>query len=112
MKLQRGDVVIVASPGDFGKPRPAVVVQSNLLSEAASVIVCQITSFETATPLYRLMIDPLPANGLEHRSWVMVEKLAAMRLNKVGKRIGALTDDQMAELDALLMIVLGLAPGT
>ena len=26
--MQRGDVVIVAAAGDYGKPRPAVIVQT------------------------------------------------------------------------------------
>ena len=32
--MSRGDVVIVAAPGDYGKPRPAVIVQSDALSDA------------------------------------------------------------------------------
>ena len=28
--MKRGDVVIVSAPGDFGKPRPAVVIQSDI----------------------------------------------------------------------------------
>ncbi|MYD87803.1 MAG: type II toxin-antitoxin system PemK/MazF family toxin, partial [Acidobacteria bacterium] len=45
MHLRRGDVVTVAASGDFGKPRPAVVVQSDVFPhEHASVIVCQMTS--------------------------------------------------------------------
>ena len=45
MRLRRGDVVTVAASGDFGKPRPAVVVQSDAFPpEHASVVVCQMTS--------------------------------------------------------------------
>ncbi|MBW4051170.1 MAG: type II toxin-antitoxin system PemK/MazF family toxin [Proteobacteria bacterium] len=40
--MKRGDVVTVAASGDYGKPRPAVIVQTNALPAAhASVIVCR-----------------------------------------------------------------------
>ena len=34
---QRGDLVTVSLPGDYGKPRPALVIQSDLLAELESV---------------------------------------------------------------------------
>ncbi|HEV3194207.1 MAG TPA: type II toxin-antitoxin system PemK/MazF family toxin [Polyangiaceae bacterium] len=30
--MKGGDLVIVATPGDYGKPRPALVVQSDLFN--------------------------------------------------------------------------------
>ena len=43
--MARGDIVIVAAPGDYGKPRPAVIVQTDAFPENhASVVVCQLTS--------------------------------------------------------------------
>jgi mRNA interferase MazF len=45
LSLRRGDVVIVAVAGDYGKPRPAVVVQTDAIPAAhASVVVCQMTT--------------------------------------------------------------------
>lgn len=41
--MQRGDIVTVSLPRDYGKPRPALVVQSDLLQELDSVLVCPIT---------------------------------------------------------------------
>ena len=41
----RGDVVTVAAAGDYGKPRPAVIVQSDAFPpNHASVVICQMTS--------------------------------------------------------------------
>ncbi len=37
--MKRGDLVTIALPGDYGKPRPALVVQSDLFSEHPSVTV-------------------------------------------------------------------------
>ncbi|TLZ44380.1 MAG: type II toxin-antitoxin system PemK/MazF family toxin, partial [Gammaproteobacteria bacterium] len=43
--MRRGDVVTVAAAGDYGKPRPAVIVQTDALpAEHASVVVCRMTS--------------------------------------------------------------------
>jgi mRNA-degrading endonuclease toxin of MazEF toxin-antitoxin module len=59
--VKRGDVVTVAAAGDYGKPRPAVIVQTGALpAEHASVIVCQITSDGDDAPDFRVVIDPLP----------------------------------------------------
>jgi mRNA interferase MazF len=44
-QLKRGDVVVVALPGDYGKPRPALIIQSDLFNEThASVTVIPVTS--------------------------------------------------------------------
>jgi mRNA interferase MazF len=43
--MKRGDVVIVAATGDYGKPRAAVIVQTDAFPEThASVVICQMTS--------------------------------------------------------------------
>ena len=43
--VKRGDIVTVAAPGDYGKPRPAVIVQSNFLNDThASIMLCLLTS--------------------------------------------------------------------
>ena len=63
--MRRGDLVVISGPGDCGKPRPAVVVQSDRLS-LDSVLVAQITSEIVAAPLYRLTIEPGAVNGLQN----------------------------------------------
>lgn len=110
MKLRRGDVITVALPGDYGKPRPAVVIQSNLLDEIFNVVVCQMTSMPVIAAFYRLEVEATPLSGLDHTSYVMVEKIFTTRLIKVGQRIGELTVDQLDRLDGMLAIVIGLDP--
>ena len=62
--MSRGDVVIVAAPGDYGKPRPAVIVQSNAIPQShASIVICQLTS-ELAEAEFRITIEPGPETGL------------------------------------------------
>ncbi|MGH8611906.1 MAG: type II toxin-antitoxin system PemK/MazF family toxin [Gammaproteobacteria bacterium] len=43
--MKRGDLVTVAMQGDFGKPRPALVIQSDLFNDThPSVTVLPLTS--------------------------------------------------------------------
>ena len=59
MPIRRGDVVAVAASGDYGKPRPAVVVQSDSFPDThASVIICQMTSSLADAPDFRVTIEP------------------------------------------------------
>jgi mRNA interferase MazF len=108
--IERGDICLVAIPGDSGKPRPAVVVQTDLLNAThASIIVCLLTSHVIDAAAFRLDLDPEPSTGLETRSQIMVDKLATVRRDRVRDRIGALDDDVRLRLDRALALVLGLA---
>lgn len=107
--MRRGDVVTVAVAGDFGKPRPAVIVQSDALSEDhASVIVCQITSDLADFPDFRITIEPTSGNGLRLRSQVMADKPTTIRRGRVGRRIGRLDSPDLARVNSALSFALGL----
>jgi mRNA interferase MazF len=109
MALRRGDVVIVAAPGDYGKPRPAVIVQSDAIPEShASVVICQITS-ELAEANFRITIEPASQTGLRVRSQVMADKPVAVRRERIGQRVGRLEASDMTRLNAALAFVMGLA---
>ena len=55
--MERGDIIICALSGDYGKPRPAVVIQSDLFNPThASITVCPITSHLIEAPLFRLSL--------------------------------------------------------
>jgi mRNA interferase MazF len=108
--IARGDICLVAVPGDYGKPRPAVIVQTDLLNATHdSVIVCLLTSHLTDAPAFRLDLEPAPSTGLRVRSQIMVDKLATVRRDRVRDRIGALDDAARLRLDRTLALVLGLA---
>jgi mRNA interferase MazF len=107
--MNRGDVVICAAPDDYGKPRPAVVVQSDLFNATHhSVAVCPITSQLVDAPLFRIGIQPASANGLRTPSQVMVDKVVALRRDRIRRRAGALTSSEMARVDSALKLWLGL----
>ncbi|WP_216638485.1 type II toxin-antitoxin system PemK/MazF family toxin [Endozoicomonas arenosclerae] len=48
--MKRGDVVTVVIKGDYGKPRPAHILQSDLFDQHPSVTVLPITSEMRETP--------------------------------------------------------------
>ena len=62
--MRRGDLVSIALQGDYGKPRPALVVQSDLFAEHPSVTILPVTSELRDTPLFRVLIEPTETNGL------------------------------------------------
>ncbi|HEV7137863.1 MAG TPA: type II toxin-antitoxin system PemK/MazF family toxin [Steroidobacteraceae bacterium] len=108
--MRRGDVVTVAASGDYGKPRPAVIVQTTALpAEHASVIVCQMTSDIVDAPDFRVTIEPTEKNGLRTRSQIMADKPVTIRRERVGRRIGSLDDKDVARLNVALAFVMGLA---
>ena len=107
--MKRGEVVTVAVAGDYGKPRPAVVVQTDLLNGThASVVVCLVTSALVDAPLLRLSLEPSLQNGLRRRSQIMADKIVSVRRDKVGPRIGALDDETMLGLSRALAFVMGM----
>ena len=108
--MRRGDVVIVAAAGDYGKPRPAVIVQTDAFPEThASVVICQMTSSIVDAPDFRVTIEASEGNGLRARSQVMADKPVTIRRERVDRRIGSLEVRDMARLNIALAFVIGLA---
>ena len=108
--MQRGDVVTVAAAGDYGKPRPAVVVQTDAFpANHASVVVCQLTSELADAPDFRITVEPKPENGLRLISQVMADKPVTVRRERIGQKIGRLGNQDMARLGIALAFVFGLA---
>lgn len=107
--MRRGDVVIIAMQGDFGKPRPALVIQSDQFDAHATVTVLLVSGTVTDAPLFRLTVDPSPENGLRTRSQVMVDKIMTVKRDKIGPVIGRLDDDRMIAVNRSLLLWTGLA---
>jgi mRNA interferase MazF len=108
MEIRRGDVVTVAMQGDYGKPRPALVVQANAFQMLDSVTVLRLSSDLRDLPLFRITVDPRPNNGLQRRSQVMVDKAATVPRAKIGQRIGRADAGTMRAVDSALAGFLGL----
>jgi mRNA interferase MazF len=107
--MRRGDILTIAISGDYGKPRPAVVIQAVALGDTDSILICQVTTTHRDAPLYRLMIPVTSETGLRAVSYVMADKIFAVRREKCGPVIGRLPDEVIPGLDEMLAVVIGLA---
>lgn len=108
--MKRGDVVTVALPGDYGKPRPALVVQADHFNDShASITVVPVTSTLVSAPLFRLAVEPSAHNGLRALSQVMVDKLTTVRRERIGTVIGALEPATLTRVNRALALWLGIA---
>jgi len=108
MEVNRGDLITVALVGDYGKPRPALVVQSAAFQELDSVTVLPLSSDLRDWPLFRIMVEPKSSNGLQRRSQIMVDKAATVPRTKIGQRIGRADSVTMRAVDTALAGFLGL----
>ena len=98
---------MVSLQGDYGKPRPALVVQSDLLMDLESVVLCPVTS-DLRNAAFRVTVEPNTFNGLRALSQVMVDKLSTLPRTKISLPFGRLDDDRMKTVDRALLLVVGL----
>ena len=109
MAVKRGDLVTVALQGDYGKPRHALVIQSDQFPGTASVVVLPVTSTLVDAPLLRLTVEPDTRNGLRSTSQIMLDKPMAVKTDKIGPVFGSLDDVAMVSVSRSLALFLGLA---
>ncbi len=107
--MRRGEFVTLAVQGDFGKPKPALVIQADPFNEHASVTVLLVTSRLVAAPLPRVTVQPSAENGLRQPSQVMVDKAMTVMRDKVGQVIGRIDRDALVEIERCLAVFLGIA---
>lgn len=105
--MKRGDLVTIALQGDYGKPRPALVIQSDLFDEHPSVTILPVTSELRDAPLFRIRIEPSPGNGLLKPSEVMVDKTQSVARDRLGPTFGRLTAEQMLAVSRSLAVFMG-----
>lgn len=107
--MKRGDLVTVALPGAFGKPRPAVVVQAGLFERLQTVTFLPMTSEILPDQVFRIEVQPTAENGLRSSSHIMADKCSTLRADKVGPVFGILDNAAMEQVDRALATFLGLA---
>jgi mRNA interferase MazF len=107
--VKRGIIVTIVLPGTYGKPRPALVIQSDLFDEHPSITILPVTSHLRDTPLFRLDLDPDSRNGLKKPSQIMVDKVQTVPRDKVGQVVGRVDDALIVEVSRALLVFLGLA---
>ena len=104
MEVERGAIVVLAAKGAYtGKPRPAVVVQSNIFNAThASITVCPITSDCVDAPLFRVALPPGDRTGLVVASQVMVDKVSSVPRSAVNRPIGLCDALHLEQIDEAL----------
>jgi mRNA interferase MazF len=107
--VRRGDLVTIALPGADGKPRPALVIQSDLFDEHPSITILPVTGDLRDTPLFRVLVEPSADNLLHKRSQVMVDKAQTVPRQKVGAVFGHLDETTMLAVTRALAVFLGIA---
>lgn len=107
--MKRGSFVTIAMQGDFGKPRPALVIQANQFDEHATVTVLPVTGLLIAAPLFRITIQPNAENGLQKPSQIMVDKAMTIKRDKIGPSFGQIDVDALVEIERCLAVFLGIA---
>ena len=107
--MMRGDFVTIAMQGDFGKPRPALVIQADQFGEHNTVTVLPVTSTLVAAPLMRVTVQPNVKNGLQKPSQVMLDKTTTVKRHKIRQALGRIDVDAMVEIERCLAVFLGIA---
>jgi mRNA interferase MazF len=107
--VKRGDLVTIVLSGEYGKPRPALIIQSDFFDAHPSITVLPVTSELREAPLFRIRVQPTDDNGLRKISEVMVDKSHTVARENVGKAIGRLDDESMLGINRALAVFLGFA---
>lgn len=107
--MKRGDLVTIVSSGDYGKPRPGLIIQSDLFDTHGSVTVAPLTTTCLDAPMLRIDVPPGVTTGLRLASQVMLDKLTTVPRHKIGGRIGAIDAATQNNIDRGLVVFLGLS---
>lgn len=107
--IRRGWLVIVSVPGAYGKPRPALVVQTDLFADLPSVVICPLTTtLRDDADQFRLTIEPTGANGLREISQVAIDKITVIPRSKISEVIGHADDALLLRVNRALALFLGI----
>ena len=107
--MRRGDLVTVALQGDLGKPRPALLIQSDLFDAHPSVAILPITSELREAPLFRIALAANERTGLSKPSQIMVDKPQSIAREKIREVFGHADDETMLAVNRALAVFLGSA---
>jgi len=106
--MKRGDIVGIAMQGDYGKPRPALIIQSDNFQQHGSIVVIPLTGTIIDAPLFRIILEPTAENGLKKISQIMVDKIVSIKKDKVRNVFGAVKRTTLVEVERSMAVFLGL----
>ena len=101
--------MLAAPPGDYGKPRPCLVIQSDLFATLPSITICPLTSdLREDAPLLRLTIKPDETNGLRKPSQIAIDKITTLPLARFGGKIGQISEAMQLQVTRAIAVFLGI----
>jgi mRNA interferase MazF len=107
--MRRGQFVVVATSGDYGKPRPALVIQSDLFADLPSVVICPLTTLSRDdADQFRLGVEPTAVNGLRQSSQIAIDKITVSPVSKIGGIIGNADDALLLRVNRALALFLSI----
>ncbi len=107
--MKRGSIVIAAFAGHYGKPRPAVVVQTDILYRLPSIVLCPITStIQVGLEELRVSVEPTKENGLREKSQIMIDTIVTVPRLRSGQVIGDTDVATTAKITASLAVLLAI----
>jgi mRNA interferase MazF len=106
--MKRGDLIPVVLAGAYGKPRPALVIQSDLFAHHPSVTILPVTTEMRPIETFRISVSPSSRNGLRAASQIMVDKAHTIPRDKAGAPFGELEPRTLKVVDRALAVFLGL----
>ncbi len=110
--MKRGDLITITAKGEYTqKPRPALVIQSDLFLDSDSVTIIPLTTKlqEVEATKIRPRIYPTKENGLQTISELMIDKIITIPRVKTGQVFGTMEKEMMVEIRRLLILWLGIA---
>lgn len=71
--------------------------------------VCPLTTTDVAAPLLRVAVRSDESNGLDHDSFVMIDKITTVRRANVATTVGRFDPATLLEVERRLLVFLGFA---
>lgn len=93
--MRRGELVTIVMTSDFGKPHPALVIQSDAFDHTGTFTLLLLSATLADARLIRPTVSPKIENSLRAPSQAMVDKVMSVRRAKIGPTIGPLNDKTM-----------------
>lgn len=105
--MKRGDLVTVSISGDYGKPRPAVIVQTDNVAGLSKTVLL-LTSELFDASFVRILVEPSATNRLRKPTHVMIDKAMTFRNDKIGPVFGQLDPETMTRINRAIVLFFGL----
>ncbi len=102
--MARGDVLLVSLPASDTREqsgrRPSVALQTDVAGEPMLMIAPITSNLNALRFNFSVQIEPSKENGLSQTSIVMIFQMRAVDKNRLIKKIGKLSEEDLKKVDA------------